>query len=202
MMNNFDKHLLPGCHQGDDPELDCPNANCTGYLNLYLYNNNNNPAYLQCSNKHNPIPSLRCEQATIFSRRPGMCPYCHKEIRFKDIITPGWEHDWIHLACAYKNTQPDNIFARCLRCNQNIATAADASPSFNAGMSGFIHLHCMKGKKGNCSAVLDTDLSTRPTQHVSSSSQQPPRKKRHLPSDSDDESCVGDHFAEIDELAQ
>jgi hypothetical protein len=114
MMNNFDKHLLPGCHQGDDPELDCPNANCTGYLNLYLYNNNNNPAYLQCSNKHNPIPSLRCEQATIFSRRPGMCPYCHKEIRFKDIITPGWEHDWIHLACAYKNTQPEHR-DRCRR---------------------------------------------------------------------------------------
>lgn len=145
------------CHMAPDPGMDCPNPNCSGFLNLYLFNATNRPAFLQCSNKHNSIPSLRCDTATIFSRKPGTCPTCNMPIALQDIITVRWDREWVHIACAFKATQPPEVFARCLRCKTNIVTASDASPSSNAGLSGYVHLRCMKGGAAGSPASVTHD---------------------------------------------
>lgn len=140
-----------------DPQLDCPNPDCDGWLNLYGFAKDHKPAYFQCSNKHHANVNLRCEQATIFSKRVGVCSACNKAIALRDIITTSWDRTWVHLKCAHIHTQPANIFAVCLRCKTNIYEETDADASSSGGVSGFVHVGCTKKRRLEVLAETDTE---------------------------------------------
>lgn len=141
-----------------DPNMDCPNRNCSGWLILYGVPTEPKPTpvYFQCSNRAHPDEAFRCKQRVIFSHHPGMCSICDVPILLKDIITTGWDQKWVHLRCAHRSVQPAEIFAVCLRCSGNIADAADAEPGNVGGMDGFLHLGCTKKRRMQL-AASDTD---------------------------------------------
>ena len=122
-----------------DPHLDCPNAECDGWLQLFgtPAHPKPRPAYLKCSNA--------CNQPTIFSKRESECAVCLKTIRVRDIITTGWDHlHWVHIRCAPESVPPPNVFAVCLRCTENITAFEDSVPSRVGTVQGFIHRNCVK----------------------------------------------------------
>lgn len=145
-------HQYPGSFQMPDPDMDCPNPACDGWLNLYGDMKNRKPLYFQCSNRLHAKLHLRCEQATIFSKRPGTCGSCKSPIALKDVITTNWDRTWIHLRCALTSNKPKDVFAMCLRCKVVIHEESDAVPSSTGGVSGFVHAACTKKRKSD-----DTD---------------------------------------------
>ena len=124
-----------------DPGLDCPNKDCNGWLNLFgmVTADKPTPAFFQCSNR-----ARGCNQPTIFSKKDSTCEVCDEPIKLKDLITTSWDRKWIHFRCTQRSIQPDNIFAICLRCNENIEDREDSVPSNNGGVEGFIHKRCSK----------------------------------------------------------
>jgi hypothetical protein len=153
------KKAFPGFTAMKNLQLDCPSGTCEGWLNGYCSLTDENDVFFQCSNKLNPDPNQRCEQPTIASKRPGKCDACKEPIATGDLITTTWERKWIHIRCAHLDIRPADVFSLCLRCSANIMTKADASPASNGGISGFIHLRCMKKRRLSVSEASDTDRS-------------------------------------------
>ena len=60
----------------DDPDLDCPNPKCCGFLSLYGYDPLI-PTFLQCSEKNS---QNGCQQTTMFARKDGKCSICKLNI--------------------------------------------------------------------------------------------------------------------------
>jgi len=152
MTNKFHGYVLL-----KDPQLDCPNRDCDGWLNLYGLAKDGKPAYFQCSNKHHPDPNFRCDHATIFSKRVGTCTACGRSIAMRDIITTSWDRTWVHLRCAHGHIQPADVFAVCLRCRGNITNVTDSEPSTSGGVSGYIHVRCAKKRPRETFDETDTE---------------------------------------------
>lgn len=129
-----------------NPDLDCPNRGCSGWLSVYGTPDEPTPkpVFFQCSNKQNPNERFRCFHPTIFSKKEGNCSACSKVINTGDIITRSWEGAWVHLPCAYTLIKPKNIFAKCLRCGGDISKSSDADRATKGLIDGFVHLGCVK----------------------------------------------------------
>jgi len=136
-----------------DPHLDCPSRLCDGWLILYGTPASPQPVpvYFTCSNK-----TVGCTQATIFSKRESLCNVCAKKILLRDVITTGWDNNWVHFDCAHRSVPPPNVFASCLRCKKNIANFEDSAPSRIGTMDGFVHLACKK----RIFSSVESDAST------------------------------------------
>ena len=133
-----------------DPKMDCPNKNCPGWLALYGSTDlpSPRPTYFQCSHK--------CNQPTIFSKKESKCPICKDPIKMREVITPGWDRQWIHYQCASLSTPPPDVFAVCLRCSENITSTEDSIPSSFNGIEGFLHISCTK-KRQRSAAETDNE---------------------------------------------
>eukprot|EP01034_Spumella_vulgaris_P030927 gene30927-38222_t len=51
-----------------DPQADCPNKDCDGWLSVHGTARDRVPIFITCSNKNNKN-GFKCNQATIFSKR-------------------------------------------------------------------------------------------------------------------------------------
>jgi len=156
-MNVFANHRPAAFTQLRDPKMDCPRRACDGWLNMYGNVRDKAPVYFQCSNKMNPNPRHRCSQPTMFSKRTSVCNVCNSPIAIKDIITSNWDHTWVHIRCAYEDTQPADVFAVCLRCNTTIEDMNDADPATSGGVEGYVHSRCAKKRRGGGGGSDETD---------------------------------------------
>ena len=145
----------------EDPNMNCPGCE-DGFLILYGAASATNrpvPTYFQCSNKEG---KGGCQHPTIFSKKSGTCLTCQEPVNVGDVITTRWDRNWIHNRCAFKkaSTPPEDVFAKCLRCNKNIGSFQDSIPGRVTGIEGFLHKTC--GRKRQ----IDTDETDR--EHSSS----------------------------------
>ena len=60
-------------------DLDCPNPNCQGWLNVYAKKGDTRPCFLRCANS-SKNDNGDCNVSTIFSVKQSTCPACNKPI--------------------------------------------------------------------------------------------------------------------------
>jgi len=65
---------------GDPYDLDCPNPNCEGWLNVYARKGETRPCFLRCANSSKNEKG-NCTVSTIFSAKESACPACHRSIK-------------------------------------------------------------------------------------------------------------------------
>jgi hypothetical protein len=103
--------------QLQDPDLDCPNPFCDGWLNLFGTILEKKPTYFLCSNKYNPDPKKKCFKKTIFSKLKSICSVCRLVIEENDIITTNPQNKWVHVPCSLIKSE-SGFFSVCLRCSK------------------------------------------------------------------------------------
>jgi hypothetical protein len=136
-----------GCYRGKNPDIDCPNAKCPGFLSLYYTIDGNIPHYFVCSFRDVRDEKMRCGHTTMFSKRESVCISCNKVIKEKDIISTNGNNKWVHINCALEFELPPNVFAICLRCEESICNEIDGEVSFNGVIQGHIHVKCGKKRR-------------------------------------------------------
>ena len=137
----------------DDIDLDCPHPQCGGWLMAYGDAESKKPSYLKCSNDFEKDGIKVCLQKTIFSKYRGICTYCNKPIRLKEIITSDDKvlapvgaspRKWVHSKCFRSKPR---MFAFCQRCRKIIETESAAEESICSGISGYKHVKCPNKRK-------------------------------------------------------
>lgn len=76
IMSNNEELLTPTKRQSQllpDPDMDCPNLDCMGWLRVFGDLETNEPKYVKCS-------EIDCKQKTILSKFGSQCKHCRKAI--------------------------------------------------------------------------------------------------------------------------